>query len=101
MPCEKKNVFKIYLRVCPTEHAHSKEITISFEQKPVTAADIWKENLFQFYIIWGSKDNICLDITITFFSILSRIILIYLLYFPNLILKLCAFIGVISGTTVF
>jgi hypothetical protein len=36
----------IYLRVCPTEKAHSKEITISFEQKPVTAADIWKENIF-------------------------------------------------------
>jgi hypothetical protein len=42
----KKNVFNIYLRVCPTEKAHSKEITISFEQKPVTAADIWKENFF-------------------------------------------------------
>jgi len=61
--CEKKYACKIYLRVCPTENAHSKEITISFEQKPVTAADIWKENLFQFYIIWCCKDNICLGIT--------------------------------------
>ena len=91
----------MYLCVYPTELAHSKEITISFEQKPVTTADIWKENLFQFYIIWGSKDNIFLDITMTLFSILSRIILRYLLYLPNLILKLCAFIGVISGTTVY
>jgi hypothetical protein len=40
----KKNVYKIYLCVSPIELAHSKEITISFEQKPVTVAIIWKEN---------------------------------------------------------
>jgi hypothetical protein len=34
-----------------TELAHSNEITISFEQKPVTVGIIWKENLFQLYII--------------------------------------------------
>jgi hypothetical protein len=50
---EKKTyVYKMYLCVYPTELAHSKEITISFEPKPVTVAVIWKENLFQFYIIW-------------------------------------------------
>jgi hypothetical protein len=42
----------------PTELAHSKEITISFEQKPVTVAVIWKENVFQFYIIWCFKGNL-------------------------------------------
>jgi hypothetical protein len=39
-----KYVYKIYLCVSPIELAHSKEITISFEQKPVTVAIIWKEN---------------------------------------------------------
>jgi len=67
MHFENKYVYNIYLRVCPTELAHPKEITISFEQKPVNAADIWKENLFQFYIIWCCKDNIFHGITMTFF----------------------------------
>ena len=31
---------------CPTELAHSKEITISFKQMPVTVAVIWKEIYF-------------------------------------------------------
>ena len=64
--------YKIYLRLFPTELAHSKQIAISFEEKPVTAADILKENLFQFYIIWFCKDNISLGITMTFF--LSQIV---------------------------
>jgi len=62
-PLVKKYVYKIYLCVCPTEFAHSKEITISFEQMPVTVAVPCKENLFQFYVIWCCKDNICLGIT--------------------------------------
>ena len=66
----------MYLCVYPTELAHSKEITISFEPKPVTVAVIWKENLFQFYIIWCFKGNLCLGITLTICSILNRIILI-------------------------
>jgi hypothetical protein len=38
-----KYVYKIYMCACPTELAHSKEITISFKQMPVTVAVIWKE----------------------------------------------------------
>ena len=79
----KKYVYKIYLCACPIELAHSKEITISFEQKPVTVAIIWKENLFQFYIIWCFKGNLCLGITMTIVSILNIIILIQLLNIPN------------------
>jgi hypothetical protein len=60
---KKTYVYKMYLCVYPTELAHSKEITISFEPKPVTVAVIWKENLFQFYIIWCFKGNLCLGIT--------------------------------------
>ena len=48
-PLVNKYVYKIYLCVCPTEFAHSKEITISFEQKPATVAVLCKENVFQFY----------------------------------------------------
>jgi hypothetical protein len=71
-----KYVYKIYLCAFPIELAHSKEITISFEQKPVTVAIIWKENLFQFYIIWYFKGNLCLGITMTIVYILNIIILI-------------------------
>ena len=81
---EKNYVYKIYLRLCPTELPYSKEITISFEQKPVTVAIIWKDNLFQFYIIWCFKGNLCLGITLTICSILNRIILIWLFrWFTN------------------
>jgi hypothetical protein len=52
MHFELKYIYEIYLHLCPTELAHSKEITISFEKKPVTAVDMWKEYLIQFYIIW-------------------------------------------------
>jgi hypothetical protein len=41
MHFEENYEYKIYLRLCPTDIAHSKQITISFEQKAVTAADMW------------------------------------------------------------
>jgi hypothetical protein len=58
----KKYEYKIYLSACPIELAHSKEITISFEQKPVTVAIIWKENKFQqmvhlFHTQYHNKEN--------------------------------------------
>ena len=63
----KTNVYKIFLCTCPTEPDDSKEITISFEQMPVTAAVLHTMVLQRKH-----------------------------LFIPNLILMLYVFMGVIS-----
>jgi len=84
MHFENKYVYKIYLRVCPTELAHPKEITISFEQKPVNAADIWKENLQLFKKInVGTCRYLCLilNLQLRFHSITIRFNIKILVFF--------------------